>query len=64
VREILHPVGTLVKFRVGSNGELYAIVIKSEIGWRGHSDHDIFIPSTGGISYGWKGFELFEVKAP
>jgi len=63
VREIQYPVGTLVRFRVGQ-GELYAIVVKSEISWRGHSDHDVFIPSTGATSYGWKGDELFEVKAP
>jgi hypothetical protein len=63
VIEIQHPVGTLVRFRVG-HGVIYAIVIKSEISWRGHSDHDVFIPATGGISYGWKGAELFEVKAP
>jgi len=63
VREILHPVGTLVRFKI-VGGELYAIVIKSELDWRGQSDYDVFIPSTGGISYGWKGDELFEVKAP
>ena len=61
--EILYPVGTLVRFKI-VGGELYAIIIKSELDWLGQSDYDVFVPSSGGISYGWKGAELFEVKAP
>jgi len=62
VKEVVHPVGTLVWFRETVDRIVHAVVIKSELDWRGCSDHDIFIPSSNRISYGWDGRELFEVK--
>ena len=64
MEEKLHPVGSLVQYRESASKMAYAIVIKSESGWKGRSDHDIFNPETQRISYGWEAWELLEVKEP
>ena len=62
MKEKLLPVGTLVRFRESMTKVVYAVVIKSEVDWRGKSDHDIYVGDSERISYGWSTDELVPIE--